>query len=55
MGTCKIKRGMSGWGGGVMEVVPNECFMKYTVIPLKLASANSVESLAIYPFKPTCD
>jgi hypothetical protein len=25
------------------------------VTPLKLASANSVKSLAIYPFKPTCD
>jgi hypothetical protein len=25
------------------------------VMPLKLTSANPVESLAIYPFKPTCD
>jgi hypothetical protein len=25
------------------------------VTPPKLASANPVESLAIYPFKPTCD
>jgi hypothetical protein len=25
------------------------------VTPLKLASANPVESLAIHPFKPTCD
>jgi hypothetical protein len=26
-----------------------------TVMPPKLASANPLESLAIYPFKPTCD
>jgi hypothetical protein len=25
------------------------------VIPLKLASTNPVESLLIYPFKPTCN
>jgi hypothetical protein len=27
----------------------------YSVIPQKLASANPVESLAIYPVEPTCD
>jgi hypothetical protein len=26
-----------------------------TVTPIKLASVNPVESLAIYPVKPTCD
>jgi hypothetical protein len=27
----------------------------HSVTPLKLALTNPVESLAIYPFKPTCD
>jgi hypothetical protein len=31
------------------------CMYVYNVTPPKLASANPVESLAIYPFKPTCD
>jgi hypothetical protein len=33
----------------------DDVFTWTTVMPPKLASANPVESLAIYPFKPTCD
>jgi hypothetical protein len=37
-------------------MVQQDCMLSYhTVTALKLASANPVESLAIHPFKPTCD
>jgi hypothetical protein len=40
-------------GQRALDLVPTRVFVYVT--PPKLTSANPVESLAIYPFKPTCD